>query len=104
MPNATTKVRRRRKRRTRLEISLSRISNRNEKRVIRLLPEVLEDFPRFEPDDLDIQDIYALTLNKLRPRYSQRCSIVLREPITDEIIIKKMRQAVRRVKRFPNHP
>ena len=103
MQKTLARIRKRRKRRTPLEMALAGISNRNEKRVVQLLPEILGQFPRFQPDFLDLQDIYALTLNKLRPRYKQRCSLVLREPITDEIIIKKMKQAIRRVKRNPNH-
>ena len=83
--------------------SLVNIRNRNEPRVIKLLPEVLAEFPGYDPEILDIQDIYALTLNKLKPRYAQEATLVLNEIVTDDIIRKKLRQAIRRVKRFPNH-
>ena len=85
------------------DFSLIRIRNRNETRVISLLSEVLTEFPNYDPDILDIQDIYALTLNKLKPRYTQEATVVLHEPVTDEIIRKKIKQAVRRVMKFPHH-
>jgi len=84
-------------------ISLIDIRNKNETRVISLLPMVLTEFPEFKPDSIDIQDIYALTLNKLQPRYVQRASVILREPVTDEIIKEQLRYATERVKISPNH-
>ncbi len=82
---------------------LATVRNKNEKRVRDLMPLALQAFPRYKPDILDIQDIYALALNKLKPRYTQKCSLVLQEPITDEMILKKIKQAIRRVKKYPNH-
>ena len=84
-------------------ISLIDIRNKNETRVISLLPKVLTEFPEFEPDRIDIQDIYALTLNKLQPRYIQRASVILSEPVTDEIIKEQLRNATERVRINPNH-
>lgn len=85
------------------DISLFQIRNRNETRVIALLPEILNHFPEYKPEMLDVQDIYALALNKLKPRYTQGCTLVLNEPVTDDIIRKKIEQAVRRVRKYPNH-
>ena len=85
------------------DISLIDIRNKNETRVISLLPKVLTEFPEFEPDRIDIQDIYALTLNKLQPRYIQRASVILSEPVTDEIIKEQLRNATERVTINPNH-
>ncbi len=85
------------------EFTLTRIRNRNETRIIALMPEVLTGFPGYRPEILDIQDIYALTLNKLQPRYTQEGTMVLNEPVSDEVIKRKIEQAVRRVQRFPNH-
>lgn len=85
------------------ETSFQDIVNKNEKRVKELLPVALESFPRYKPELLDIQDIYALALNKLKPRYKQKGTLVLSEPITDAVILLKVKQAIRRVKRNPNH-
>ena len=82
---------------------VNKYQNKNETRVIGLLPKVLTEFPEFEPDIIDIQDIYALTLNKLQPRYVQRASVVLREPVTNEIIKEQLREAIKRVRKYPNH-
>ena len=84
-------------------ISLHKIRNRNELRVISLLPKILGEFIDFEPDTLDIEDIYALVLNKLPPRYVQTGSIVLREDVTDEEIENVIRQATEVVMENPKH-
>ena len=85
------------------DISFLNIRNRNETRILDLLPEVLEEFPNCNPEFLDLQDIYALTLNKLPPRYAQECSMVISEKVSDDTIKSKLRQAIRRVNRVPNH-
>lgn len=78
------------------------IRNRNEDRVIRLLPEVLEDFPGFSPSRTDVEDIYALSLNRLPARYVQAVSLVIDEPVSDEQIRTVIREAVRTVRARPN--
>jgi len=85
------------------DLSLFQIRNRNETRVIALLQEALNEFPDYQPEYIDIQDIYALTLNKLTPRYAQECTLVLQEPVTDDLIRDKIREAIRRVQKYPNH-
>ena len=82
-------------------VSVERIRNRNEKRVIRLMPEVLAEFLDYRPEDIDVEDIYALTLNRLPPRYVQRGTIILREPLTDEEIRREIRLAVEQVEKNP---
>ncbi len=83
--------------------SVFNIRNRNESRVADLIIGVLTEFPDYSPEILDIQDIYALTLNKLKPRYAQECSLVLNEPVTDEMIKSKLREAIRRIIKYPSH-
>jgi hypothetical protein len=85
------------------EVDLSRIRNRNEERVERLMGEVLVEFTEYRFEDLDIQDIYALTLNKLPARYKQQMSIILREPVSDDTVKDKIRESIRTVMERPNH-
>ena len=84
-------------------ISLYKIRNRNELRVIYLMPQVLEEFLETEPDHIDIEDIYALVLNKIPPRYAQTGSIVLKEEVSDEEIINAIKNAALTVISNPNH-
>ena len=80
------------------DVDVSRIANRNEKRVARLIPEILNEFYVdyiFEP--LDIEDIYALALNLLPARYVQHGSIVLSDRLSDYEMRSKIRDAVERV-------
>jgi len=85
-------------------VDLFDIRNKNEVRVIRQLPEILAEYPGFKPNVLDIEDIYALALNKLPARYVQKGSIVLRESVSDEDVAQAIREAVDRVRERPNYP
>lgn len=82
-------------------VPLGSIRNRNEERVVKLMPAVLAEFLDYKPSYLDIQDIYALTLNNLPPRYKQSGSIIIREPVSDEEIRRELRQAIGRVEMAP---
>ncbi|WP_285907595.1 late competence development ComFB family protein [Pseudodesulfovibrio pelocollis] len=81
---------------------LSRIRNRNEKRVAKLMPEILDQYYEdYVFEQLDIEDIYALTLNLLPARYVQRGSIILSDRISDFVIKSKLREATERVLEHP---
>ncbi len=80
------------------------VRNRNELRVIQEMERVLGEHPDFKPAILDLEDIYALALNKLPARYTQRGSIVLQEPVRDEEIADAIRDAVEVVRARPNYP
>ena len=83
--------------------SLHKIRNRNELRVIKLLGEILKEYPDYSPEPLDIEDIYALTLNKLPAHYVQEGSVVLQDPIDDTTIRDCLREAIRSVRQRPNY-
>ncbi|OGR34577.1 MAG: hypothetical protein A2051_13880 [Desulfovibrionales bacterium GWA2_65_9] len=82
-------------------VPLENIRNRNELRVIKLMPQVLAEHLDYHPSYLDIQDIYALTLNNLSPRYRQQGTIILSEPVRDAEIIRELRNSVNRVELAP---
>lgn len=82
-------------------VPLGGIRNRNEERVSKLMPKALGEFLDYKPSYLDIQDIYALTLNNLPPRYKQSGSIIIREPLGDEEILRELRQAINKVEMSP---
>ncbi|MGE4297618.1 MAG: late competence development ComFB family protein [Desulfovibrionaceae bacterium] len=84
-------------------VDLRPIKNKNELRVVRLLPQALARYPDFRPDTIDMEDIYALALNKLPPRYVQRVSIILREVVSDEMILEVLDEALHIVMSNPNH-
>lgn len=79
------------------DVFLGNIRNRNERRVALLLPEVLEEYPDYILDPLDIEDIYALSMNLLPARYIQPGTIVLSDTISDEEIKSKIRRAFDKV-------
>ena len=86
------------------EVNLLFVRNKNEKRVIEAMRLILPaEHADFEPNALDIQDIYALALNSLAPRYVQQGSIVLREPVKLDEIDSAVRDAIQTVRGRPNY-
>jgi hypothetical protein len=84
-------------------VDLSRISNKNEKRVIQAMEKILATIDDWEPEVLDIQDIYALALNSLPPRYVQEGTIVFNERVKNDEVEKVVRDAIEKVKTSPNY-
>jgi len=82
-------------------VKLFNIRNRNERRIIRMLSTILDEYPGYNPNSIDIRDIYALALNSLPARYVQVATIVLREPVSDEQVAEAVRGAVERVMSNP---
>lgn len=80
------------------DINVSNIINRNEKRVAALIPAILDEYYEdYIFEDLDIQDIYALTLNLIPAGYAQSGSIILSNRLSDYEIRGKIRAAVDQV-------
>lgn len=80
------------------------VRNKNESRVRDLIPEVLRQmFPAWKPNGIDVEDIYALALNSLPPRYVQPGGIVLREPVGEVLLRQEIERAARIVRERPNH-
>ncbi|WP_147820416.1 late competence development ComFB family protein [Salidesulfovibrio onnuriiensis] len=79
-------------------VDLSKIHNRNEERVAQNIREVLEhDYGDYIFDPLDVEDIYALSLNLLPARYTQPGTIVLLKEPSEFEIRGAIREAVGRV-------
>lgn len=86
------------------DVNLLLVRNKNEKRVIEAMRRILPvEFAQYTPNALDIQDIYALALNGLAPRYIQQGSIVLREPVKLDEVADVVREAVQTVMNRPNY-
>ena len=79
-------------------VDLSAITNRNERRVAEQIPLIIDEYYKdYIFEDLDIQDIFALTLNLIPAAYAQAGSIVLSDRISDYEIRSQIRNAVERV-------
>ncbi len=85
-------------------VDLSGIRNRNELRVIKMMGQVLEQYPEVTQDVLNIQDIYALALNLLPARYTQQFSIVLNDPVAEQQVRDALCKAVEKVRDNPTGP
>ncbi|HBI14165.1 MAG TPA: competence protein ComFB [Desulfobulbaceae bacterium] len=84
-------------------LDLSRIVNRNEKRVVIAMDKVFAAIDDWDPQALDIQDIYALALNSLPPRYVQEGTIVFNEKVRNSEIEQAVRTALDKVRKKPNY-
>jgi Late competence development protein ComFB. len=82
-------------------VDLYHLRNRNEKRVIRCLEETIT---RLKLKDLTaeaIADAYALALNQLPARYTQRGTIVLRDPVRKTVLEQAVATALEQVLHNP---
>lgn len=84
-------------------VNLFGIRNKNEIRVVAQIDRILQEYHDFTPEPLDLEDIYALALNKLPARYVQRGSIVLGEPVRDADVADAVRYAVSVVRENPSY-
>jgi hypothetical protein len=84
-------------------VELQAIRNKNESRVAAIMAKVFCERAGYSPDVLDVQDIYALALNMLPPRYVQRGTIVLNEPVDDRQIEECIAKAIKVVTWRPNY-
>lgn len=76
------------------DTSFLKIINRNEARVIKEISRLLELKSTPPLSCKDWQDVYALALNSLPPRYVQSGTIVLRDPVLKQSIAKAVQDAV----------
>ena len=84
-------------------VDLAEIRNRNEVRVIESMSAILPQINGYAPMDIDIQDIYALAVSSLPPRYQQFGIEVYREPVTDDMVEEAVLKAIQTVRANPNH-
>lgn len=84
--------------------SMENVRNMNEIKVIKFMNELIPQFPDFDYCTICLQDVYALSLNQLTPRYTQAGTIVLRKELKDEDYRDVVESAIETVTRNVNHP
>lgn len=70
------------------------ITNRNEARVIKEIQQLIKQKETPPLSHKDWQDVYALALNSIPPRYVQSGTIVLRDPVLKQSIAKAVSDAM----------
>ena len=85
-------------------ISVENIRNKNENKVIKYMRELIPQFPEFDYCSICIQDVYALSLNQLSPRYIQSGTIVIRKELTEEDFKDIVEDSIEQVLKNKNHP
>ena len=83
------------------DVDFFNIRNRNEGRVIKVLSELLQQKGQLLLSDKDTHDIYALALNALPPRYTQKGTIVLLDPVAKDAIYEAVEEAYGKVVKRP---
>ncbi len=78
-------------------VDLSELRNRNETKVAACMREELDTLSGEPLTAKTLQDVFALALNKLPARYAQKGTIVLREPVSRDMIRSAVREAFLRV-------
>ena len=84
-------------------VSLENIRNAWETKVIRFMEELFPEYPEFDFCSLCIQDVYALSLNQLSPKYKQEGTILLQKEYNDADFRDVIEIAIKKVIENPNH-
>lgn len=85
-------------------VNLSSVRNAWETKLIKILNEVLPDFPEFDYCTICIQDVYALAMNQLNPKYVQHGTVLLVKEYTNQDFRDVIEIAIEKVLKNPNHP
>ncbi len=86
------------------DASMINVRNKNEKKVIQFMKELIPQFPEFDYCTICLQDVYALSLNQLTPRYTQAGTIVLKKELNDSDYRDVVEAAIESVTKNVNHP
>ncbi|MCP4752263.1 MAG: late competence development ComFB family protein [Proteobacteria bacterium] len=86
------------------DISLENVRNNHEAKVIKFMKELIPQFPEFDYCSICIQDVYALSLNQLPPKYAQAGTIILKKDLKDEDFRDVVESAIEQVTKQTNHP
>ena len=85
-------------------VDLSKVRNAWETRLIKCMIDILPKYPEFDYCSICIQDVYALAMNQLNPKYVQHGTVLLKKEYTDKDFIDVIEIAVEQVLKNPNHP
>jgi len=85
-------------------VSMAAVRNVNEKKVLAFMEELIPQFPDFDYCTICLQDVYALSLNRLTPRYTQSGTVVLKKELVDDDYRDVVEAAIECVTKNVNHP
>jgi len=84
-------------------VDLSKVRNTWETRLIKCMNDILPDFAEFDYCAICIQDVYALAMNQLVPKYVQQGTVLLKKEYSDQDFKDVIEVAVEKVLSNPNH-
>jgi len=85
-------------------VTLKNVRNSNEEKVKKYMKELIPQFPEFDYCSLCIQDVYALSLNQLSPRYTQAGTIILNKDLKEEDYKDVVEASIEKVTKKAKHP
>lgn len=84
--------------------SLEGVRNRHETRVVEIMKEEIPKTTKFCGCTICIEDVYAMSLNSLTPRYQHTHTVVLDYKGEDNAALKKIIiDQIKEVSKSPNH-
>lgn len=85
-------------------VSLENVRNRHERIIIEVMKEMIPQFHDFDYCSICVQDVYALCLNQILPKYVQQGSIILKKEYSNEDYHDIVEAAIEQVSKNKNHP
>lgn len=84
-------------------VSLYDVRNSYESKVIAIMRELIEAYDAFDGCSICLQDVYALSMSKIKPKYVQAGTIVLRKEDSEQVLKKAVKFSIEKVIEKPNH-
>ncbi len=84
-------------------VSLEHVRNAWETKLIKCMDKVLLDYSEFDYCSICIQDVYALAMNQLNPKYVQQGTVMINKEYTTDDFRDIIETAVEKVIKNPNH-
>lgn len=85
-------------------VNLTSVRNKMELKVIKIMTEILDNYPNHDQCPLCIEDAFAMSLNRLPAKYAQYGSIVLKtEYPHDDEIYEIVADSIQEVANKPKH-
>ncbi len=84
-------------------VNLENVRNTWETRLIKCMNDVLPEFGEFDYCAICIQDVYALAMNQLTPKYVQQGTVLLMKEYSNQDFKDVIEIAVEKILMNPNH-
>ena len=84
-------------------VPLENVRNAWEVKVIKCMNDILPEYPEFDFCSICVQDVYALSMNQLTPKYIQQGTVLIKKEYSEADFKDIVEFSIGKVLKNPNH-